>query len=95
MADLKKDLLNDLMSKKYFAEIELVRLAGDPAANYRKKINEMQVQLREIAILNAEVGLVGQYFQEQAPAAPAQVPQGTPVTGPPAGVVHPGQTHGE
>lgn len=94
MADLKKDLLNDLMTSKYYAEMELVRLAQDPNMNYLNKIQEMKLQLEHLALLNAEVGLVGQYFQEPAPVAGAQ--QGAPaVTNPPAGNVHPGQTHGE
>jgi hypothetical protein len=91
MADLKKDLLNDLMNKKYYAELELVRLAADPNMKYKAKIDDMQVQLEKIATLNAELGLVGQYFQDAPPtAAPAPAPAGAPV-----GVVHPGQTHGE
>jgi hypothetical protein len=90
MADLKKDLLNDLMNKKYYAELELVRLAADPNMKYKMKIDEMQVKLTEISLLNAELGLVGQYFQDApsvTPPAPASVQ--------PTGHVHPGQTHGE
>ena len=54
----------------------------------------MKDKLNEIAVLNADLGLVEQYFQEPA-AAPANVPQGAPVQAAPAGIVHPGQTHGE
>jgi hypothetical protein len=96
MADLKKDLLNDLMNSKYYAEMELVRLAQEPNMNYKKKIKEMKFKLKKLGLLNAEIGLVGQYFQE--PLAGASSPsQGTAntVTNPPAGQVHPGQTHGE
>lgn len=68
MADLKLDLLNKLRNDKYFAEIELVRLAQDPTMNYKGKIDEMEAQLALIALLNTEMGLVEQYFQDQPPA---------------------------
>ena len=54
----------------------------------------MQFQLQQLALLNAELGLVEQYFQEPPVATPAT--QGIPPqANAPAGVVHPGQTHGE
>ena len=89
MANLKLDLLNKLRNDKYYAELELVRLAQDPNMNYALKIDQMKDKLNEIAILNADMGLVEQYFQE-----PAGVPAAVPATVP-AGIVHPGQTHGE
>lgn len=92
MANLKLDLLNKLRNDKYYAELELVRLAQDPNCNYQGKINQMQDKLNEIALLNPDMGLVEQYFQEPAPVA-APAPTGAPVN--PAGQVHPGQTHGE
>lgn len=104
MADLKLDLLNKLRNDKYFAEIELVRLAQDPAMNYKQKIDEMEEQLALIALLNTEMGLVEQYFQQPQQGAEGQpmpnlnpnAPAGQPVqTGQPAGKVHPGQSHGE
>jgi hypothetical protein len=99
MANLKLDLLNKLRSDKYFEEMELVRLAQEPNMNYKQKIEEMQVQLASLAMLNAQMGLVEQYFQEPAPpqqAAPATAPDGqVPVQQQPAGKVHPGQTFGE
>jgi hypothetical protein len=95
MADLKKDLLNDLMNKKYYAEMELIRLAQEPNMNYKQKIDEMGYRLQEISTLNAQVGLVGQYFQEPTSTG-GPISQGAPtVTNAPAGHVHPGQTHGE
>lgn len=92
MANLKLDLLNKLRNDKYYEELELVRLAQDPNMNYKEKINEMSYKLQSLALLNAEMGLIEQYFQEPAPVA---VPQGAPVQQAPAGQVHPGQTHGE
>ena len=93
MANLKLDLLNKLRNDKYYAEIELVRLAQDPNTNYEGKIYDMQSKLNEIALLNASMGLVEQYFQEPV-ATPA--PMGAPVApNAPQGNVHPGQTHGE
>jgi hypothetical protein len=91
MADLKLDLLNKIRNDKYYAEIELVRLAQDPNTVYKDKINAMQSSLQEISILNAEMGLVEQYFK--APEQ-QQVAIGQPVNQP-AGVVHQGQSHGE
>lgn len=101
MANLKLDLLNKINNKKYFEEMELVRLASDPNMNYEIKIDSMATILANIAILNAQLGGVETYFQEpaQAPAPqqePAPAPQEAPqVQQAPAQVVHNGQTHGE
>jgi hypothetical protein len=92
MANLKLDLLNKLNNDKYYEELELVRLAQDPNTNYKEKIDEMAFRLANIALLNAQVGLVAQYFQEPVAAAPAQ---GNPTGAPVGGAVHQGQTHGE
>ena len=98
MANLKVDLLNKIKNDKYFEETELVRLAGEANMNYREKIEEMSLVIERIAIINAQIGLVEQYFQEpkqtaegqpQQQVAPAQ--QATPPTPP----KHQGQTHGE
>jgi hypothetical protein len=89
MANLKLDLLNKLRNDKYYEELELVRLASDPNMNYKDKIDAMTYRLERLSILNAEMGLAEQYFQEPAPAA---MPQPQPQ---PQGQVHPGQTHGE
>jgi hypothetical protein len=97
MANLKLDLLNKLRNDKYYEELELVRLAQDPNTHYKNKIEAMQVQLFQLAALNAEMGLVEQYFQEPPQVAPQQVPVGgAPVAAGQQPVkVQPGQTHGE
>jgi len=98
MPNLKLDLVNKLNNDKYYEELELVRLAQEPNMNYAEKIALMSDQLESLAILNAQLGLVNQYFQEPAPqAAPAEgVPaEGAPVVQAPKGQVHQGQTHGE
>jgi hypothetical protein len=90
MANLKVDLLNKLKNDKYYDEMELVRLASDPNMNYKRKIDEMDSSLTKIALLNAKMGLVEQYFQDAPPQnqqAPAQAPA--------PNNVHQGQTHGE
>lgn len=93
MANLKLDLLNKLRNDKYYGEIELVRLAQDPTMNYENKIYSMKQQLQDIANLNAEMGLIEQYFQEPVAApAPADAPAPAPA---PVAQVHNGQTHGE
>ena len=93
MANVKQDLMNKLGTEKYFAELELGRLAADPTMNYEDKIFQMAFKLERIAVLNGQLGLAQQYFPD-APvvAAPAQ-PAAQPAA---AGqVVHPGQTFGE
>jgi len=97
MANLKVDLVNKLNNDKFYAELELVRLAQEPSMNYKEKIDLMNVELGELAFLNGKLGLVEQYFQDpvpQTPAAPAgaqQVATGAPVPT----KVHKGQSHGE
>lgn len=88
MPNLKLDLLDKLRRDKYFAEIELGRLAQDPSMNYESKILQMKSMLQDIALLNSSMGLAEQYFTEPVPA-PASAPNV------PQGQVHPGQTHGE
>jgi len=92
MANLKLDLLNKLRNDKYYEELELVRLAQEPNINYKMKIDNMGDSLAIIALLNAEMGLVEQYFQEPVPQV-----QGTPQPAPqqPTGQAHQGQSHGE
>ena len=85
MADLRKDLTDSIIQKKYYDEIELGRLSNDPNMNYWQKIEEMNEMLERIAISNMKLGLMDFYFgQQQQTTTPVQ-PQGT----------HPGQTHGE
>ncbi len=95
MADLKLDLLTKLRSDKYYEELELVRLAQDPNMNYKEKIEQMSYKLQNLALLNSEMILVEQYFQPPAAQPPVQPQAAQPVQQGPAGVVHPGQTHGE
>jgi hypothetical protein len=73
MANLKLDLVNKLNNDKFYEELELIRLAQDPAMNYKLKIDLMQSQLGNLALLNAEIGLVEEYFKEP-PAPAAQAP---------------------
>lgn len=98
MANLKLDLVNKLNNDKFYAELELVRLAQEPNMNYKQKIEEMNYQLEFLAVTNVKLGLVEQYFQEPAQQPvqhPAPAPQGAPVQGQPQGKVHQGQSHGE
>lgn len=89
MANLKLDLLNKIQNDKYFEEIELVRLAQEPNMKYKEKIELMANTLQYIAILNAQLGLVEQYFGEQTQPTQAQA------QAQPQAQVHQGQTHGE
>lgn len=94
MADLKLDLVNKLNNEKYYEEIELIRLAGDPNMNYKDKIDTMSFKLGTIALLNAKIGLIEQYFQDKTPQN-ASAPEGEKVAQAPQGQVHQGQSHGE
>lgn len=88
MTNLKLDLLNKHKNDKYYAELELVRLVNDSTLNYKSKIDLMSELLENIAILNAQIALVEQYFQDTPPQQeerPIQQPTHK----------HQGQTHGE
>ena len=74
MANLKADLLNELNNRKYYAEMELMRLAQAPDMNYKAKVDAIIGQLGLIASLNQEMALADGYFQtpeQQAPPAVA------------------------
>ena len=74
MANVKEDLLQQLATEKYYAEIELVRLANDPNMNYNTKITQLSNIISQIALINLKGELTGQYFQE----APQGEPEGQP-----------------
>lgn len=95
MANLKLDLKNKIGNDKYYEELELIRLAQDPNTNYKEKIDAMQLKLQNLAILNAELGLVEQYFQEPPQVAPVVNAPAPANAGAPSGQVHQGQSHGE
>ena len=94
MANLKQDLIDQLGRKKYFAELELGRLAQEPNMDYKLKINLMDKKLQEIDIVNGQIALAQTYFPDQPAVAPVQVatdkvpiqPQTQPL---------PGQSHAE
>jgi len=101
MANLKADLLNELRNQKYFAEMELLRLAQEPNMNYKEKIQGIDGQLEEIALITNKIGLAEGYFQDappqeaapnvpEAPVAEQPVPEQPQVAQP-----QPGQSHAE
>jgi hypothetical protein len=98
MANLKLDLVNKINNRKYYDELELIRLAQEPNMNYAEKLELMDELLENIALVNLQVGLINEvYFKEPAPApqnAPApEAAQAAPAA--PAAKVHQGQSHGE
>jgi len=102
MANLRADLLNEFRNQKYYAEMELVRLAQEPNMNYKNKIDKIAETLEKISVINQQIGLADAYFQ--APEQQVQAPQvGEPIVGQPEGetvqvaqpLVHQGQSHGE
>ena len=101
MANLKIDLVNKLTNRKYYDELELIRLAQEPNMHYEEKINTMDVLLENIALVNVQLDLINNvYFKEPVAApqdapAPAPAPNAPPVAEKPAAKVQPGQSHGE
>lgn len=88
-ANLKIDLINKVNNDQWFNELELGRLAQDPTMNYKSKLTLMSGILEELAINNAKLGLIEQYF------TPPQV-QPKSNTGPQVqSQPLPGQSHGE
>ena len=99
MANLKQDLLNDLGNEKYYAELELARLAADPNMVYKDKIDAMADLLKGLAEVDLATQLVGKYFQEpeqqEGPVQPqAEQPAPAPEQ-PQQPAPHQGQTHAE
>ena len=94
MANLKLDLVNKLNNEKFYAELELVRLAQEPNMNYKLKIVGMEDELSKLALLNAKIGLAEQYFTEPAEGAVPSV-NDAPQQAPAPQQVQNGQSHGE
>lgn len=65
MANLKFDLQNKLRNDKFYEELELVRLAQDVNMNYRDKIENMSECLKTISLLNSQLSLCEQYFEQE------------------------------
>jgi len=97
MANLKLDLVNKINNRKYYDELELIRLAQEPNMNYGEKLELMDELLENIALVNLQLGLINEvYFKEPAPQeAPVAAPADAPVAAAPAAKVHQGQSHGE
>lgn len=64
MGNLKIDLINKVKNDQYYNEMELSRLAQDATMNYKSKISEMTFVIGNIALGNAVLALVEQYFKE-------------------------------
>lgn len=91
MANLKKDLLNNLGNEKYYSELELARLAQDPNMVYKDKVEEMSLILKELALIDLSTQLAGKYFPDQQNEG-QMTQQGQQDEKP---NTHPGQSHGE
>lgn len=87
MANLKQDLLNNLGNEKYYAELELARLAQEPNVYYKSKVEEMVALLKDLADVDLAQQLVNKYFPDQE----EQVSPQQPAPEKP----HQGQSHGE
>jgi hypothetical protein len=97
MANLKQDLLNDFGNEKFYAELELVRLAQDPNMNYKDKVNTIKYLIDTISKVDLGVQLVGKYFPEQpAPEVVTEEKTKEPKSKEPEETKPlPGQSHGE
>lgn len=96
MANLKVDLVNKLTNRKYYDELELIRLAQEPNMHYEEKITTMDTLLENIALINVQLDLVNNvYFKEPPVEAPAPAPNAPPVAEKPVGKTQPGQSHAE
>jgi len=84
MANLKVDLVNKLNNDKYFAEMELIRLAQEPNMNYEDKITLMDGKLTIIVGVERKLELVEKYFTQPDETAPEPLKQ-----------PNQGQSHGE
>jgi hypothetical protein len=72
MANLKVDLINKITNEKYFAEIEIGRLAQEPNMNYKEKIDKMEILLQEIILANAKIDLINKILISDQPVAHTQ-----------------------
>ncbi len=75
MADLKIDLINKLGNDKYYAELELARLANDSNIPYQIKIDDMIHQLNNISKINSNIELIDLYFRVPVEVVPEVVPE--------------------
>lgn len=95
MANLKQDLMNGLGNEKYYAELELVRLANDANTNYKNKVKVMTTLLTDIATFDLAMGKINVYFNEPEKPVPAPVPAPVPEPVPATEQPLPGQSHAE
>ncbi len=74
MADLKIDLVNKISNDKYYAELELARLANDSTIPYEQKIDDMIYQLNKISRTNSNIDLIELYFRVPMEVEPVVEP---------------------
>ena len=95
MTNLKIDLLNELRNKKYYAEIELRRLAEQPLQmKYNDKLELIQEQLNVISTLESSIQLVEKIFVSPQSVQNVESDKPNNVVEN-ASIPHVGQSHGE
>jgi hypothetical protein len=82
---LKIQLLNQLTNEKALLEQDLNIIVNNQILVLSEKLSLIRFKLKEISVINVEVALVNQYFQEVS--TPNQQQQAT--------IIHQGQSHGE
>jgi len=60
---IKNDLIDKISKNKYYLEQDLVRFADNDNLKYNEVIDEIDAILTEIALCNAKLQLIKQYFQ--------------------------------
>jgi hypothetical protein len=76
---LRIDLLNEIRNEKYFAEIELNRLAQSMDIPYKEKLVRMGQVLKTIDSANRRTELVKVYFGDESVQQVANKPTPAPV----------------
>ena len=92
--NLRADLLGELRSQKYFAEIELVRISSDGGMNYKTKIQRLDKILSNIVIIEQKIMLAERYYPQPQPEQVVETPQ-EQVVETPQPLVQQGQSHKE
>ena len=70
MANLKIDLFNKFSNDKYYAELELQRLASVDYLTYEEKVNKMAEQFNKISLINSNIELLEVYFTQPLEVLP-------------------------
>lgn len=60
---IKNDLIDKISKEKYYYEQDLIRFAENDTMKYADVIDEIDSVLEKIALCNAKIQLIKQYFK--------------------------------